>query len=116
LSRSGLNNFYPATGHKAGTTTEASVQTPMSQAVTAKNLSCQVSVAPGGAAQWTMTLRSAAADTTLKCTITAAATTCQDNTHTPSISKDALIDFNTVATITTPANLAKARCCWEADL
>lgn len=55
------------------------------RASTARNLRCQASTGPGGARVSTFTVRKNGADTGLLCTLTGAATTCSDTTHTFSV-------------------------------
>jgi hypothetical protein len=72
-----------------GAGAEASCYVPVSAPATIKNFYAVSPTAPGGADTYTFTLRSGAAgslsDSTITCTVTGAAKTCNDTTHSVAV-------------------------------
>jgi len=83
-------------GTRAGSNTEANVALPLAISGTASSLYCASSAAPGASASWVMTLRIAGSDTTVTCTITDPATTCNDTTHSTSVTAGNLFSIKIV--------------------
>lgn len=75
--------------------TETNVQTYAGQAGTIANLQVGAS-APGGSDTILVTVRKAAGDTTLTCTVSAAGTTCVDATHSFTVVATDVIDVSLV--------------------
>jgi hypothetical protein len=64
--------------------TESAVETPLANVgSTLTDLHVRVSTAPGGTASWTLTIDKNGNATALSCTITGAATTCNDSSLVP---------------------------------
>lgn len=72
-----------------------------------QNLHATIDTVPGGAASWTVTLRDDAAGTTLTCSITSAATECNDTTNRPTVATDSKIavEWTRVSTAASPGNM-----------
>lgn len=85
----GAINYAPISG--MGTTgnwqaTESLVEGAVAQSGTFGGLRAVVETVPGGTASWTVTLDVNGTPSALTCTITSAATTCQDATHGHNVS------------------------------
>jgi hypothetical protein len=98
-------------------TSESSVDSPFGKALTAvRNLSCIAKAAPGANNSWTVMVRSAHVDKGLTCSISgAAATACQDNTHSFSQAADVSITLNATTT-GTPSTIQPLSCMVELDI
>jgi len=95
--------FLPIGGGMAIQTTEANAEIKAPVAATLSNLSVQISAALGGGNSAVFTWRDGGASQSLTCTISgAAATNCQDNTHTFTVNQGDEIDIQ-VATTGTPS-------------
>lgn len=75
------------------------------RAGTLRALYCNLGTAPGGVATVVVTVRVAAADSALTCTITGAATSCNDTSHTPSVSAGQSLSVKAVSSAGTAADL-----------
>ncbi|MBR1124522.1 hypothetical protein JQ628_23550 [Bradyrhizobium lablabi] len=84
-------------GHAAAATAENTVQFPISQAGTLKNFYFATAVAPGGAQTLTITLRKNGVATGITATITGAAISASDLTHTVSVVAGDLLSLQVVA-------------------
>lgn len=85
--------------------TESIAQAVVPFAATLKNFYATASVAPGGSASRLQTVDVAGSGTTVLCTIGSAAVTCNDTTHTASVSAAALLDINS-GVASSPASAA----------
>lgn len=94
------NTYYaPIGGGGIPQTTEAAVSVKAPAAATVTNLNVQLSADPGAGQTLTVTLRVAGAGTTLTCVVTGGSgAICQDVTHSVSVAKNALIDWQIVTT------------------
>lgn len=91
-------SFFGPTGcHFA---TEASVNTPVSAPMTLRNFRVSAGNAPGGAQTYIFTVRKNSADTSITCTISAAATTCSDLVNTATYAAGDLISVRIVLSAT----------------
>lgn len=84
---------------------EAVCQVPMANAGTIKNLYAKSGSAPGGTDTYVFTLRKNASSQSLTCTITGAATQCNDTTHSFSVVAGDLVDVQ-ITSSATAASLA----------
>lgn len=93
---------YASIGGASFSSTETDVQVKSPAAITAANLRVHLSADPGMGQTMVVTLRDAAADKTVTCTITGtgggAATDCSDTTHSFNITQNDLIDWKVVTT------------------
>lgn len=89
---------YLAPGGTASSATEATVQGVVGAPGNISNLTANVSVAPGTGNSIAVTFRQNGADTALTCTISAAAKSCSDTTHSFAVALNDLIDIRAVAT------------------
>lgn len=80
------------------------------RAASARSLYCELGTAPGGADTVVFTLRAAAADTALTCTITGAATSCSDTLHLPSVT---VAQSLAVKAVSSAGTAADALCSFE---
>jgi len=103
------DTYFPLGLSIAGNATEANVDVSVAPInMICRNLRVQISTVPGTTATWTVTLRSGAigaiANTTVTCVITSAATTCNDTTHTASITAGHVQTIFMDASVTVPAS------------
>lgn len=98
------NNYLPlSSGIGTGSTTETSrANRNNTTAWTLKNLYVNLNTAPGGAASYTATVRSNAANTSITTTVTGSSTTGNDTTHTGTATSGGLLTINFVGA-STPA-------------
>ena len=75
------------------------------RAGTLRTLRCALDTAPGGADTVVATVRTAALDTTLSCTITGAATSCSDTLNLPSASAGQALSIKAVSSAGVAADL-----------
>ena len=90
----GLTLYY---NYQRATTTEAEVKMPMPFAGTFSRLYVAASTAPTGAETFIATMRKNGADTTITCTITGAAVSANDTTHSATFAAGDLIDLKIVS-------------------
>lgn len=95
---SGTTYFLAPSGGLAANTTEANVQGIANTTSTLQNFAVKVSAAPGTGNSLTFTFRDAGSSTGVTCTISNAATSCSDVTHTAAITAGDLIDVQMVDT------------------
>lgn len=102
-----------------GAASASSVALVLPYGVTTSDLWCESDTAPdnGATETWTVTVQKALAadpttfsDTTQVCTITDAATSCNDTTHTTSFSAGDRIAIRVAVTAGTPAATARMTC------
>ncbi len=70
-----------------------------------RNLYCALGTAPGGADTVVVTARIAGVDSVLTCTISAAGTTCNDTSNTPSVTAGQAVSIKAVSSAGTAADL-----------
>lgn len=75
------------------------------RAGTARNLYCKLGTAPGGSDTVTVTVRKNGSDQAVTCVISAAATTCNDTSHTFGVVAADRMSIKAVSTATTAADL-----------
>lgn len=113
----GSDGFGPVIGVTGDTcpASEADAQISASAAGTMTNLYCNVTTAPGIGNQWVVTLRKAGVSQTLTCTITGAATTCNDTTHSFSFAQGDLLSalFDQTTAAGTPVLACNAQVAWS---
>lgn len=80
------------------------------RAASARSLYCELGTAPGGADTVVFTVRAAAADTALTCTVTGAATSCSDTSNTPPVTVGQAVSVKAVSSAGTAAD---ALCSFE---
>ncbi len=97
LSTSATTNFFPANGALAINSTEANVETAMSQPETFAKLYCHTSSAQGSAKSDAFTLMKNGSTCSLTCTATNAQT-CNDTGHTCTVAVGDTISFQDVTT------------------
>jgi hypothetical protein len=100
----GAATLYLTAPGQAASATEI----PLSKATragTARNLSCELGTAPGGADTVVVTVRINAADAALTCTISGAATTCSDTSNTAAVSAGHRLAIKAVSSAGTAADL-----------
>jgi len=78
-------------------TTELRVQNIIPASGTLKNFFVFIEAAPGGATSWTFSARRNGANTTLTCTISGAATSCSDMTHSAAFVPGDLISVQIIS-------------------
>lgn len=88
--------YIPLGGGGLGSTTEASVQTEVAAVTTFSNVCVVLSSAPGGGNSLVVTLRDNAANTTITLTISGAAVSACDTTHTVTNVANDLMDWSLV--------------------
>ena len=76
---------YPLPGSGTAAEAAAELKIPVARTGTIRNLYVKMVTAPAGAVVDTITVRKGGADQTLICTVTAAATTGNDTTHSFSV-------------------------------
>lgn len=89
----GSTTFAPIGGGGAASATEANVQTLMPSTVGFSNLTVKLGTAPGGTASYAFVLRDNSTSEAVTCTITGAATSCTDTTHTFNAAANDLLDI-----------------------
>ena len=97
--------YFPIGGGGASSATETNVDIEAPAAATVSNFYVQLSAVPGTGNSIAFTWRKNAAATALTCTIGAAATTCNDTTHTFSAAQGDLVDIQAVTTGTIVGSL-----------
>ena len=97
--------YFPIGGGGASSATETNVDIEAPAAATVSNFYIQLSAVPGTGNSIAFTWRKNAAATALTCTIGAAATTCNDTTHTFSAAQGDLVDIQAVTTGTIVGSL-----------
>ena len=95
--------YIPLGGGGLGSTTEASVQTQVAAVTTFSNVCVVLSGAPGGGNSLAVTLRDGAADTAITLTISGAAVSACDTTHTVTNVANDLMDWSLVPSGVIPA-------------
>ena len=95
--------YFPIGGGGASSATETNVDIEAPAAATVSNFYVQLSAVPGTGNSIAFTWRKNAAATALTCTIGAAATTCNDTTHTFSAAQGDLVDIPPYVDSNTPA-------------
>lgn len=91
----GAGTTYLTAPGQSGSATEVRLAKP-ARAVTARNLYCEVSTAPGGADTVAVTVRAAGSDTAVTCSIAAAATVCSDLSHTAALTAGQAVSIKAV--------------------
>lgn len=87
-------------GTAGANATEALVSSPVPVAMTIDKLYASYNTAPVGAQTYIATMRKNGVDTTLTCTVTGAATSCNDTTHSFTVIAGDLVDAKIVASAT----------------
>lgn len=98
--------FTPVSGSLASNTVETTLQSISPSAATMANLKVNIVTAPGGSDTIVYTLRVNTANSTLTCTITGAAKTCSDTTHSVNVASGDLLDWQCVSTVANTSNTA----------
>lgn len=89
--------YIPVGGSTAANATEGAVQIPLAASGTASSLYVSTFAAPGSGNSYTFTLRVAGASTSITCEISgASATSCNDTTHTATVTAGQLVDISVV--------------------
>jgi hypothetical protein len=97
------STIYTGTSGACGTEVNCALVWPISG--TLKNLNVTANQAAGAGQSYTFTLRIAASDKTLTCTISGASPqTCTDSTHTEAITAGQLYSIKTVSSVTATNN------------
>lgn len=100
-------NYFPLMGVNAANATDAlttGAGTIMPASGTLKTMYCVASAVPGGSLTRTFTIRKVAtSDSAITCTMGSAATTCNDTTHTESVTVGDAYEFKTTASGSTPS-------------
>ncbi|MEK7511390.1 MAG: hypothetical protein AAB582_04085 [Patescibacteria group bacterium] len=107
--------FEFALGAFAAQTTEANAATPAAINGSVANLRVVLTTAPGAGTSYAFAFYVAGADTALTCTISDAATSCNDTTHTGSFSAGDLISWHITPTGTPAATTIRMSATLEGD-
>lgn len=102
---SSTTQYSPATGGGLTSATETDVQNAAPAAATITGLRVKLNAALGAGATLQVTLRDAAAGTTLTCTTSSGGTTCSDITHSVNVALGDLIDLQLVSSGTVTAGV-----------
>jgi hypothetical protein len=89
--------YFPASGLATASATESYFMDVLDFTGTVDHLYCKSTFSsPGGSASYTMTLRKNGGDQTVTCSMTGAATSCEDSAHSFSVVKGDAIDIKLV--------------------